>query len=342
MLKLTIISPCSSSSISLLRLHCPNHKKTFIPDAHSVDIVDPAITIQPSDLQSKDNTTAPSKSSVAPHANMVDDDIEQDELLIPSDLPLPSETRTVSEAVIANCSGCGKVGAYKVISVMTASQTGTNKAAYKRHIEHRVPAPESGKGKLKYCGQFSVNPRPAISEIVPPAVATRPTVQVIGLASNEVRLGNISEEASHTHKSNEYEEPPAVAPFPAIRPPTDFAPGMDAGECTVQVCWQSPEELTETDIQELFAPFGHVFKSEMDTEHKSAVLCYSERKAALTAATKYSKFINDPSKVDRRISKNSVFQKMFCIQTTQLGAEVFVGGLDSGVTTVKLKRGKQL
>jgi RNA recognition motif-containing protein len=117
---------------------------------------------------------------------------------------------------------------------------------------------------------------------------------------------------------------------------------MDAGECTVQVCWQSPEELTETDIQELFAPFGHVFKSEMDTEQKSAVLCYSERKAALTAATKYSKYINDPSKVDRRISKNSVFQKMFCIQTTQLGAEVFVGGLDSGVTTVKLKRGKQL
>jgi len=105
----------------------------------------------------------------------------------------------------------------------------------------------------------------------------------------------------------------------------------------VEVKWRAREDLTDTDIHNLFAHCGCVFKAEVDVVHKTATLYFTEKKAAQTAVS-----ICRSNTYDVTTPHGLVRQKLISLQATQIGAEVFVGGLEPGVTEVKIKRGKTI
>eukprot|EP00603_Paraphysomonas_imperforata_P011167 CAMPEP_0114455442 /NCGR_PEP_ID=MMETSP0104-20121206/3101_1 /TAXON_ID=37642 ORGANISM="Paraphysomonas imperforata, Strain PA2" /NCGR_SAMPLE_ID=MMETSP0104 /ASSEMBLY_ACC=CAM_ASM_000202 /LENGTH=85 /DNA_ID=CAMNT_0001627861 /DNA_START=340 /DNA_END=594 /DNA_ORIENTATION=- len=84
--------------------------------------------------------------------------------------------------MIANCNGCGKVGEYKVTTATAARPEGNSKAAYQRYNEHRLSARETGTGKQKYCGRYSIDPRPAGAELSPTVDIPRQVAKVTGSA----------------------------------------------------------------------------------------------------------------------------------------------------------------
>ena len=120
-----------------------------------------------------------------------------------------------------------------------------------------------------------------------------------------------------------------------------FAPGMDAGECTVVVrClgddWGNGTDvschLNEDEVRKLFLPCGKIFKIERGSEQNVHFVYFTEKKFAMRAVSKYRDYVNTPE------SRNAL-KKYFHLRATQLGAEVFVRGLDPSVTEVKLRRG---
>lgn len=275
---------------------------------------------------------------------------------------------------MADCTGCGKQGLY-VVTIVTSSATGVASSrgkpvVFKRCKEHRLTGKETATGRPKYCGTFSLNPRPADEASwsaggTAASNVTRITSRVEKLPVRKSHMIQIAARDDDQESDGDYLDAKhrsrdvaavgrqnkgvdALPPPPAL---TTFAPGMDPGECTVQAQWEAPpgQELDEADIRSLFCPLGHVFRLEMVEEGGGrgvARVYYSERKAALTAVTKFRNFTHDPSSSTAATTASSSssgrgggLKKQFRLCAGHQGARVFVGGLDAATSESKIKKG---
>lgn len=120
--------------------------------------------------------------------------------------------------------------------------------------------------------------------------------------------------------------------------PSDFLPGMEAGECTVVVKQHPPDHPTRSDIMELFSQFGHIFKTEADAADRCTTrLLFADKKHAQGAVMKFSNFMHESS----GDAGSGVYARSFKLQASLLGSDIFVGELDRSVTEVKLRRGEK-